>query len=145
MNALAKTNKLEVSVVTTMQTVTADRIFTQGKEANGSDIGEYSKGYLKTRQKDNYPSSKKVILQATRQMANDWHVILQKDKLGLGFLNSSGQGEGILRTKNVKNPGNLEKSYLVENTYNKDIFKHTDDELKKLDELLDKEIKKALR
>ena len=129
MNALAKTNKLELSVATSMLAVTADRIFAQGKAADNAQIGTYSKGYLKTRVKNNYPSSTKVILQATRQMANDWSVISSGNALGLGF----------------KNQTNADKSEWVESTYDKKIFEHTKDELNTLDKLLDKEIKKVLR
>ena len=129
MNALAKTNKMELSMATSMLAITADRIFAQGKDASNADIGTYSSGYLKTRIRANYPSSTKVILQATRQMANDWSVISTGDSLGLGF----------------KNQANADKSGWVEDTYGKDIFKHTKDELNTLDKLLDQEIKKALR
>ena len=128
MNALAKTNKLEASVATTMLAITADRIFDQGKDADNSQIGTYSKGYLKTRVKDNYPSSSKVILQATRQMANDWSVINNGEALGLGF----------------KNQFNADKSGWVEEAYDKAIFSHTKDELNILQKVLDKEIKRVL-
>ena len=128
MNALAKTNRLEASVATTMLAITADRIFDQGKTSTGEQIGDYSEGYLKTRVKDNYPSSSKVILQATRQMVNDWSVIDNNDSLGLGF----------------KNQFNADKSGWVEITYEKSIFAHTKDELNTLQKVLDKEIKKVL-
>ena len=129
MNALAKTNKMELSIATSMLAVTADRIFAQGKDASSAQIGTYSKGYLKTRIKDNYPSSTKVILQATRQMANDWSVISTGNSLGLGF----------------KNQTNADKSGWVEETYDKKIFEHTKDEINTIDKLIDKEIKNALR
>jgi len=129
MNALAKTNKMETSVATSMLAVTADRVFDQGKDASDSEIGTYSESYLKTRQKNNYPSSTKVILQATRQMANDWSVISNNNSLGLGF----------------KNQTNADKSGWVEDTYKKPIFKHTKEELNLLQRLLDKEIKRILK
>ena len=129
MNALAKTNKLEVSVATSMLAVTADRIFAKGLAADNAQIGTYSKDYLKTRVKKGYPASSKVILQAERQMANDFSVISSGSSLGLGF----------------KNQTNADKSGWVEETYKKDIFKHTKDELGTLDKLIDKEIKKLLR
>ena len=128
MNALAKTNKMEVSIATSMLAITADRIFAQGKAADGKAIGKYSKGYLKTRIKDNYPPSTKVILQATRQMANDWSVISNGKALGLGF----------------KNSANADKSEWVEITYERSIFYHTKSELNTLDKLLEKEIKLIL-
>jgi hypothetical protein len=129
MNILAKTNKMEVKVATSMLAVTADRIFAQGKDASNAEIGNYSAGYLKTRVRNNWPSSSKVILQATRQMVNDWTVISTNDSLGLGF----------------KNQVNADKSGYVEDTYTKEIFKHTTDELKTLEALLDKEVKAILK
>ena len=60
MNVLIKTNQLERIVATSMLAATADRIFNEGQDAKGSQIGEYSKGYLKQRVKDNYPNSRKI-------------------------------------------------------------------------------------
>ncbi len=128
MNVLAKTNKLELVVASTMLAVTADRIFAQGRAADGNEIGTYSKGYLKTRVKDNYPNSSKVILQATRQMVNDWSVVNTGDAIGLGF----------------KNQANADKSGWVEETYDKTIFDHTKDELGVLQKVIDKTIKEVL-
>lgn len=128
MSDLARTNKLELSIATSMQAVTADRIFNQGKAADNSDIGSYSDGYLKTRINKNYPSSRKVILQATRQMTNDWSVISIDSGVGLGF----------------KNSFNADKSEWVENTYNKPIFKHTDKEIAQINELINIEVRKII-
>jgi hypothetical protein len=128
MNRIAKTNQVEVFVATSMLATTADRIFTQGKDASNSAIGEYSDGYMKQRKRMNYPSTNKVILQATRQMANDWSVISTGKSLGLGFKNSE----------------NANKSEYVESTYKKDIFKHTDQELQEVDLLIGKKIKQLL-
>ena len=129
MNILAKTNKLELSVASSMLAVTADRIFTQGKDAKDAEIGKYSRGYMRQRRRMNYPSSTKVILQATRQMANDWGVISTGQDLGLGF----------------KNQANADKSEWVENTYKKPIFEHTPGELKTLEDLFNKELSRILR
>jgi hypothetical protein len=120
---------MELSVATSMLAVTADRIFSQGNDAANSQIGDYSLGYLKTRVKNNYPSSRKVILQATRQMANDFSVISSGRVLGLGF----------------KNKANAEKSEWVEATYKKDIFRHTNGEKDTLGKLVDSEIKRILQ
>jgi hypothetical protein len=111
-----------------MLAVTADRIFAQGKDASNNPIGVYSKDYMKQRAKMNYPGSRKVILQATRQMANDWSVISSGDLLGLGF----------------KNKANADKSEYVEATYKKPIFKHTEEEKKQIDALVSKKIKEIL-
>ena len=128
MNVLAKTNVLEKRVAVTMLQVTNERIFTKGQAANGSQIGKYSAGYVKQRQKDNYPSSNKVILQATTQMINDWSVVPSGKSVGLGF----------------KNSFNAEKSEYVENAYKKAIFEHTNAELDILDETINEELTKIL-
>lgn len=128
MNRIAKTNEVEVFVATSMLAVTADRIFTQGKDASNSPIGTYSPEYMKQRKRMNYPPSNKVILQATRQMANDWSVISAGKSLGLGF----------------KNSANADKSEHVESTYKKDIFKHTKEERRQIDLLVGKKIKQLL-
>ena len=128
MNILTKTNSLERSIATSMLVVTADRIFDKGKDASNLDIGKYSKEYLKQRRKQGYPSSTKVILQATRQMANDWSVIQTGKQLGLGF----------------KNSANADKSEWVEATYEKDIFKHTENEKQAINKLVEKEVKKII-
>ena len=128
MNLLTKTNLLERSIATSMLAVTADRIFDKGKDASNIQIGTYSKGYLKQRRKDGYPSSTKVILQATRQMVNDWSVIQSGKQLGLGF----------------KNSANADKSEWVEATYKKDIFKHTENEKTLINKIVDKEVKKII-
>ncbi|MFY0654987.1 MAG: hypothetical protein JXQ96_23350 [Cyclobacteriaceae bacterium] len=128
MNVLTKTNLLERSIATSMIVATADRIFNQGKDANNTGIGTYSSEYLKQRRKDGYPNSTKVILQATRQMVNDWSVINIGKQLGLGF----------------KNAVNADKSEWVEATYKKDIFKHTENEKQAINKLVDKEVKKII-
>ena len=142
MNILRKTKRMELSVASSMLTATADRIFTKGLDAKGSPIGTYSKGYMKTRIKKNYPSSTKVILQADGQMVSDWSVINEGDDLGLGFKNNAriAPKEG----KKKKSVSNLEKSEYVEATYGKPIFEHTSNELKSLNDLLNKEVKKIL-
>ena len=128
MNILQKTNRMEVAVATSMVAITADRIFNEGRAADNTQIGDYSEAYMKQRKKMNYPNSTKVILQATRQMVNDFSVISTGDSLGLGF----------------KNSVNFDKSLAVEMTYGVDIFKHTDEESEQLNQLLDQEVKKIL-
>lgn len=128
MTILAKTNRAELAMVNDMRVITTDRIFTNGLDANGSSIGTYSKGYIKQRQKDNYPNSSKVILQATTQMVNDFSVINDGKKLGLGF----------------KNSFNAEKSEWVEATYKKSIFKSTKDEANRAVEIFEAQVTKIL-
>tara|TARA_R110000782_G_scaffold30274_2_gene75271 strand:+ start:534 stop:974 length:441 start_codon:yes stop_codon:yes gene_type:complete len=113
---LAKTNRAELAMAVSMLGTTTERIFEKGLDASGSSIGTYSAAYMKQRQKDNYPSSTKVILEATTQTRNDFSVINDGKKLGLGFKNSSGD---------KKNPGPLEKANFAESTYKKKIFQST--------------------
>ena len=43
MNILQKTNRMEVAVATSMVAITADRIFNEGRAADGQSLGTYSK------------------------------------------------------------------------------------------------------
>lgn len=65
------------------------RIHTLGKRANGSDIGTYSNQYLKTRERFNRGSDKRIILSLHRQMELDFTVVAKGQSIGLGFLNST--------------------------------------------------------
>jgi hypothetical protein len=126
-----------------MLATTNDRIFVQGKDANGTPLGSYSEGYLNTRLKVSRSNSK-INLQFTGQMESDFVVINTGNEIGLGFNNSSGQGKGILNAKKVKSPGNTEKSYLVEATYGVPIFQSTDAEVDKALEIFEKNVKEIL-
>lgn len=111
-----------------MLVITTDRIFTKGLDANNNVIGQYSPGYLKQRVKDNYPPSLNVILQATKQMLSDFSVIPSQNGVGLGF----------------KNSFNADKSYWVEDTYKKDIFKHTPEEEKEATKIFQNNVNKII-
>lgn len=64
------------------------RIHEDGKNAGGSSIGAYSKGYLRLRQtKYKRNSDPKVIVSLTRQLENDWSVIATSKGYGIGFKN----------------------------------------------------------
>lgn len=135
MNRIAKTNEVEVFVATNMLVATADRIFDKGLTAKNQPIGlskyggDYSPGYRKQREKKGLPVGK-VILQSGEQvgMKTDWSVISTGNVLGLGF----------------KNSDNTRKSFKLEELYDKDIFKHTKEELKQIDLLIGKKIKQLL-
>jgi hypothetical protein len=105
-----------------------ERIFQRGLDAGNARIGLYSDGYLKRRQKMNYPASRKVILQATTQMLDDFKVIPDATGWGHGFSNDE----------------NANKSRYVEETYNKSIFELTGEEEKFLFDKLNKEINKCI-
>ena len=104
------------------------RIFDEGKDANNSQIGEYSDAYVKQRQKKGLGSSKKVILEFTGQMRNDFLLIQDGSNFGSGFTN--------------ENNGN--KSEWVEDTYDKTIFDLTDQEEQLLEALINERVEQTL-
>lgn len=122
-------DKVTQRVLQTIHTITDQRIFRDGIAANGQLIGVYSAEYQKIRQRNNYPTSRKVILQASTDMNDDYKfLVLPNNQYGSGFSNNE----------------NFNKSNYVEDTYNKEIFKLTASEEKKLEKLLDKELEKFL-
>lgn len=64
------------------------RIHQEGKASDGTEIGTYSNGYLRTREKNKRGKSTKVIVSLTRQLENDWSVVATPKGYGIGFLNS---------------------------------------------------------
>ena len=100
------------------------RIFDHGNDASSSQIGEYTDSYVKRRVKKGLGSSKKVILQFTGQMRNDFVLIEEDGNFGSGFLNDA----------------NADKSKWVEETYNKVIFDLTSDEQMLLQQLIQDKI-----
>ena len=118
-------DKVTQRVLETIHVMTDQRIFRDGIDANSKLIGVYSKGYQKTRKRENYPISKKVILQATSQMVNDYKfLVLPGGNYGSGFSNSK----------------NFDKSEWVEDTYKTEIFDLTQSEEKKLNIIMEKEL-----
>ncbi len=97
------------------------RIHAQGKAANGSQIGTYSKEYLEQRKKKGLGGNAKVILEFTGQMRNDFVPIKSKGRIiGSGFTNVA----------------NFNKAIWVEKTYKKVIYDLTPQENKLLVDLL---------
>lgn len=95
------------AVAVSMLPVVHDRIHVSGLAADGSQIGTYSKNYLKyTRPKNNRNADPKVILSLTRQMENDFSVVADGNRYGLGF----------------KNDLNFDKATWAEETYKKKIY-----------------------
>ena len=108
----------------------------EGVAADGSQIGTYSEGYMKTRTGAGFKSSRvargerkgqkrklynrtadtKVIASLTREMENDYAVIPLTNGYAVGFHSDL----------------SFNKSKWVEKTYNKSIFYPTSDELQEL-------------
>lgn len=65
-----------------------ERIHQEGKASDGSEIGQYSNGYLRQREKAGRGESKKVIVSLTRQLENNWSVLETTNGYGIGFTNS---------------------------------------------------------
>jgi len=122
-------DKVTQRVLQTVHVMTDQRIFRDGIDALGKLLGVYSEGYQKTRKRENYPISKKVILQATSQMVNDYKFLV---------LPGGNYGSGFSNTKNYK------KSFWVEGTYDTLIFDLTNSEDKKMEVLFEKELTKFL-
>jgi hypothetical protein len=127
-NRLRRLDQAKRSIGLSMLAITSQRIFSDGKDASNRGIGTYSDAYMKVRRKKNYPASTKVILQAERQMVLDFTLIVSEDGWGLGF----------------KNDVNFQKSLIVEKTYQKDIFAHTDFEVAKFRQLFQNEVNRIL-
>ena len=64
-----------------------ERIHQEGKGSNGSQIGNYSSGYLRQRQKAGRGKDTKVIVSLTRQLENNWSVLETTNGYGIGFTN----------------------------------------------------------
>lgn len=88
------------------------RIHIDGKDSSDNHIGDYSKGYMRTRDKAGRMEGKKVVISLTRQLENDYAVIPVGEGYGIGFLNDL----------------NFKKSQWVEATYKKKIFALTERE-----------------
>ncbi len=129
LNTLIQTDKVDRKVLLSVHARVTDRIFGEGKAADTSQIGNYSKGYLKQRQKNKWGGSSKVILQYTGQMKNDFSLIRSGNDLGSGF----------------KNKKNGDKSRWVEGTYDKTIFDLTQSESELIDTLYANELNKLGR
>jgi hypothetical protein len=122
------TDEVEKKVFFTLHQQVKTRIFDQGQDASGSQIGRYSKAYLKKRSKKGY-SGDKVVLEFTGQMKNDFQLVANpQGGLSSGFLNKH----------------NGDKSFWVEETYGKEIFKLTAQEIQLIDKLYDAELNRIL-
>ncbi len=77
------------TVATSMVPVMRVRVHVDGLDANGRPIGNYSKEYLKRRQKPPYnrTSDPKIILSLTRQMENDLKAVPTNEGWGIGYSN----------------------------------------------------------
>ncbi len=87
------------------------RIFEEGKDANGNQIGEYVDGYYKEKRREKGREIGFVNLAMTEQMKRDYQPT-QDGIVGYGFTNKF----------------NLDKSFWNEDRYQKEIFALSDAE-----------------
>ena len=70
-------------------TVMSERIFEEGKAANGGAIGTYNNKYLKLREKKyKRLEGSKVVVSLTRKLENNFSVVEAGDYYGIGVNNS---------------------------------------------------------
>lgn len=111
----AQADSLLREIAVSMLAVTQKRIHTDGKKADGSQIGTYSNSYLKVRSnpKNKLGTDPNIILFFTGQMQNDYKVVpLSDTEYALGYDNQL----------------NADKADWAEDRFGK-IFALTDDEL----------------
>lgn len=132
----AKLENIDLKEMTALQASSVlgelrKRIHVDGKASDGSDIGSYSRGYLKvrsglfesptivrgpnaggSREKFNRGSQPKVILSLTRQMEGDMQLLPLDNGTGIGYSNAE----------------NFNKSQWAEKTYGKRVFSLTERE-----------------
>lgn len=102
-----------------------ERIHEKGIASDGGQIGTYSNGYLKLRERGNKKqqipvrgSDIKVIASLTRKLEQDWAVISTTNGYGIGFLNplslqKARWVEGI-KDKTIFNLSKSEQEYAVD-------------------------------
>jgi hypothetical protein len=96
-----------------------ERIHQKGEASDNSQIGTYSSGYLKLRQKKyKRDASTMVIASLTRKLEQDWAVIATQNGYGIGFLNPLSLQklrwvEGT-KSKTIANLSKSEQQYAVD-------------------------------
>lgn len=106
-----------------------DRIHEQGLASDGSAIGSYKNSYMKIREgKYKRTADTKVIISLTRQLENDYGVIVTEGGYGVGFNSGSSPVPDPVDSKK-KLISNYDKAGYVETHFGKKIFDMTKDEL----------------
>lgn len=113
-------DKINREAIGTTHAGIVERIFQQGRDSSESNLGTYPEGYLEFRRRVHNRTNRKINLQLTGQMKNDFTPlkILGDNRYGSGFSNAA----------------NAEKSRSVERTYRTSIFELSSKEEKELKE-----------
>ncbi len=119
--------KVDRRVLLTLHQQLKTRIF-DGFDSSNSQIGRYSAPYIKRRVKRGLGGNPKVILEFTGQMKNDFLLLEENNGYGSGFSNDA----------------NGDKSFWVEDTYDKRIFDLSDNERELLEDLYEQQVNQLL-
>ena len=119
----------EKRVLKKVHNVVKKRIFVEGKDSSGNDLGEYSLGYQRERARKGIQPIRKIVLVNTGQMRDNFILI----ETAQGFESSF---RDFLAAA---------KSGWVTSTYDKQIFALTTSEEQLLDDLIEAEINHAFR
>lgn len=126
MITLANKDKFLKPLVSNLIFQMKDRIHDKGLNSSDQPIGTYSSGYLRRREKAGL-SGKKIIVEFTANLANDWHIVDQSNGYGIGF-----------------NDENYKKARYVEEIKEQDIFSLSPSDLEFIDEFFKNELPKLL-
>ena len=130
LNSFILSDRIDRKVLSAVQTALDIRIFSQGKYANGRELGTYSEEYQKVRAKKGINQTRKVNLQFTGQMRKDFKLkVIGNNEYGSGF----------------DNPANFEKSEWVEDLYRGEIFELGKEEDQLMEVLYEKELERNFR
>lgn len=95
-----------------------ERIHKEGEATDGGQIGQYSNGYMRQREKANRSDDRKIIVSLTRQLENDWAVLGTSNGYGIGFNNSFNTQKARWveagQKKIIFNLSEQEKQYITE-------------------------------
>lgn len=95
-----------------------ERIHERGEASDGSQIGEYANSYMRQREQANRGSSRKIIVELTSKLSQDWALFETPTGFGIGFNSPfSVQKMGWVEEQKSKIISNLaagEKEYIKE-------------------------------
>ena len=125
------------------------RIHQEGKNAEGSQIGDYSVPYLKRRQQKpfNNTSDSKIILSLTRKLQTDFVVVPTEKGYGLGWIQNDRPAPK--KTSDRKSKGstkkitNFELAEILDEKYN--VYKLTSEELASIKPVAERATQEELR
>lgn len=120
-------------VVVTLLAETKKRIFEMGLASDGLPIGEYSEAYLRRRIAEGRGPSRKVILQLTDKMSQDYTAGARGEDYGLGFRGAGG-GEEV---------GSYDKANYAEENFRR-VWALTPEERQRVREVVIAELRRGL-